>query len=80
MLLTTREVREKKIADRGEIQTESGPRLIADSDTERCSVWGYPFGPDPKPFISAALVEHLRKAHKAGQTTEGFSQAAVRKG
>ena len=46
---------------------------------KRCSVCGYPL---PQTLIGGALdaafKEHLSKAHKPGQTSEDFSQAAVR--
>ncbi len=45
-----REVREQKIADRG--QSKAEPRLIADGKLQRCSVCGYPFQPDEKPSMS----------------------------
>jgi len=71
-----REVREKKIAGLGKGKAE--PRLIADGPLQRCSVCGYPFQPDEKPSMSVAFAEHLSKAHRPGQTSEDFSQAAVR--
>jgi hypothetical protein len=54
------------------------PRLIADGNLERCSVCGYPFPADIKPSMSVAFADHLRKAHKPGQTTEDVNQAAAR--
>ena len=52
--------------------------LISDGDLKRCSVCKYPFPPDVKPSVDVAFSEHLRKAHKPGQTTEDASQAAFR--
>ncbi len=54
------------------------PQLIADGNLKRCSVCGYPFPADVKPSMSVAFADHLLKAHKPGQTTEDFNQAAVR--
>jgi hypothetical protein len=54
------------------------PRLIADGNLKRCSICGYPFEPDVHPSMSVAFAEHLSKAHQPGQTSEDFSQAAVR--
>jgi hypothetical protein len=56
------------------------PQLIAAGNLKRCSVCGYPFLPDVKPSMSVAFADHLLRAHKPGQTTEDFSQAAVRVG
>jgi predicted small metal-binding protein len=71
-----REVREKKIADRGKSKIE--PQLIADGNLQRCSGCGYPFQADEKPSVSVAFAEHLMKAHKPGQTSEDVNQAAAR--
>src|ERR1039458_3670197 len=54
------------------------PHLIADGDVKRCSVCGYPFLADEMASIDTAFAEHLRKAHKPGQTSEDFNQAAAR--
>jgi hypothetical protein len=54
------------------------PHLIPDGRLQRCSVCGYPFEPDVKPSMSVAFSDHLSKAHKPGQTTEDFNQAAAR--
>jgi hypothetical protein len=54
------------------------PHLIPDGELERCSVCGRPFPPDAKPSVSLAFSEHLRNAHKPGQTIEDASQAALR--
>jgi len=56
----------------------TSPHLVANGDLKRCSVCGYPFPPDVKPSMSVAFADHLSKAHKPGQTTEDFSQAAAR--
>jgi hypothetical protein len=53
------------------------PRLIADGDVKRCSVCGYPFPADVMASIDTAFAEHLRKAHKPGQTSEDVNQAAA---
>ena len=54
------------------------PHLFADGDLKRCSVCGHPFDPDVKPSMSVAFSDHLSKTHRPGQTSEDFSQAAVR--
>jgi hypothetical protein len=66
-----REVREKKITDRGKSNID--PRLIVDGNLLRCSVCGYPFQADEKPSVSVAFAEHLMKAHKPGQISEPFA-------
>ena len=71
-----REVREKKIDERS--RAAALPHLITDHNLQRCSVCGYPFPADVHPSMSVAFAEHLSKAHKPGQTTEDFSQAAAR--
>jgi rubredoxin len=55
----------------------ASPYLVADGSMQRCSVCGYTFEPDVKPSVSEAFEDHLRQAHKPGQTTEDVSQAAV---
>ena len=59
-------------------KTAREPHLIADGNLKRCSVCGYPFEPDVHPTMSVAFSDHLRKAHKPGQTSEDFNQAAAR--
>ena len=54
------------------------PHLVRDGNLQRCSVCGYPFSADVRPSMSVAFAEHLMKAHKPGQTTEDFNQAAAR--
>jgi hypothetical protein len=55
-----------------------GPHLISAGITlRRCSVCGHPFSTD-EPDMESAFAEHVRKAHKPGQTTEDSSQAALR--
>jgi hypothetical protein len=54
------------------------PHWTSSGNVKRCSVCGYPFPPEVWPSIDAAFSEHLRKAHKPGQTSEDFSQAALR--
>jgi len=66
-----RDVREKRIADQDPNKAE--PRLIADGDLRRCSVCGHPFESDVQPTMSVAFAEHLRKAHKPGQTSESMN-------
>jgi hypothetical protein len=56
-----REVREKRIAERGK-PTEL-PRLIVDGMLRRCSACGYTFPADIHPSMSIAFTEHLRKQH-----------------
>ena len=67
-----RQVREKAEEDRrrrqAEIVSRSEPRLIRDGNLERCSVCGHPFDADVKPSMSVAFAEHLRTAHKPGQS------------
>jgi rubrerythrin len=57
-----REVREKKIANRG--KTEADPILLADGKLLRCSLCGYPIRADEKPSVSVAFAEHLLKGHQ----------------
>jgi hypothetical protein len=59
-------------------QKKSAPHLIDDGDVKRCSVCGYSFYVDPETSIEEAFSEHLRKAHRPGQTTEDVNQAAFR--
>ena len=54
------------------------PYLIRGGHLERCSVCGYPFPADVKPSISVTFDEHLIKAHKPGEKSEGANQAAFR--
>jgi hypothetical protein len=56
----------------------SGPHLIDYQDARRCSVCKMPFPADAKPSQEEAFTEHVRKAHRPGQTSEDFSQAALR--
>ena len=67
-----RQVREKAEEDRrrrqAEIVSRSEPRLIRDGNLERCSVCGHSFDADVKPSMSVAFAEHLRTAHKPGQS------------
>ena len=72
-----REVREERLAHLGDKAPRS-PHLVADGNLERCSVCGYPFPNDVHPSMSVAFAEHLRTAHKPGQTTEDVNQAAAR--
>ena len=71
------EVRKERLAHLGDKAPRS-PHLIADGNLQRCSVCGYPFAPDVQPSMSVAFSDHLSKAHKPGQTTEGVNQAAAR--
>jgi hypothetical protein len=50
---------------------EIPPHLIPDGNLQRCSACGYPFPADVHPSMSVAFAEHLLKAHKVGQATEG---------
>jgi hypothetical protein len=54
------------------------PRLIDYQGARRCSICKMPFSPDAKPSIHEAFAQHVINAHKPGQTTEDFSQAAAR--
>ena len=56
-----REVREKRIAERGK-RTEL-PRLIVDGNLQRCSACGHPFPADIHPSMSVRFAEHLLKQH-----------------
>src|ERR1017187_1433536 len=59
-------------------KTLLGLRAPVRADLKRCSVCGHPFEPDVQPSMSVAFSDHLSKAHRPGQTSEDFSQAAVR--
>lgn len=52
------------------------PHLIPDDRVFRCSVCKMPFINDDT--LKRSFAGHLRMAHKPGQTSEDFSQAAVR--
>ncbi len=54
------------------------PHLIDYQGAKRCSICKMPFPPDAKPSQDEAFAEHVRKAHRPGQTTEDFNQAAAR--
>ena len=54
------------------------PHLIDYQGARRCSVCKMPFPLDAKPSQDEAFAEHVRKAHRSGQTSEDFSQAAFR--
>jgi hypothetical protein len=54
------------------------PRLMKHRGAKRCSICKMPFPPDTRLALAEAFAEHLRKAHSPGQTSEDFSQAAVR--
>ncbi len=54
------------------------PYLIDYQGAQRCSICKMPFPPDALPSQDEAFAEHVRRAHRPGQTTEDFSQAAVR--
>lgn len=49
-----------------------------DNGTGRCSICKMPFVHDINPTMSEAFAEHVRKAHRPGQTTEDVNQAAAR--
>ena len=59
-------------------EKHSGAHLIDDGSLKRCSICKYPFPPDVEPSVDRAFTDHLLRAHKPGQTSEDFSQAAVR--
>jgi hypothetical protein len=52
--------------------------LVLSGAMKRCSVCGYPFSINEEPALTRAFVEHIRKAHHAGQETEDVNQAAAR--
>jgi hypothetical protein len=54
------------------------PHLIEYQGATRCSICKMPFVPDTQPSVDEAFSEHVRKAHRPGQTTEDSSQAALR--
>jgi hypothetical protein len=54
------------------------PRLIDYQGALRCSICKMPFPPDAPPSQDEAFAEHVRRAHRPGQTSEDFSQAAFR--
>jgi hypothetical protein len=54
------------------------PHLIDYQGARRCSVCKMPFPPDAKPSRDEAFAAHVVKAHSPGQTSEDFSQAALR--
>ena len=56
--------------------TKLPPHWTSYGKVKHCSVCGYAFPPDVKPSIDAAFVDHLRKAHKPGQTSEDMNQGA----
>jgi hypothetical protein len=56
------------------------PHLIELDGVKRCSVCKHPFESNVKLSLSLAFRKHVATAHKPGQTTEDFSQAAVRIG
>lgn len=54
------------------------PHLISVGvSLKRCSICGHPFSLD-EPDMESAFAEHVRKAHRPGQTSEDSSQAALR--
>jgi hypothetical protein len=54
------------------------PHLIDYQGARRCSVCKMPFPPDAKPSRDEAFAAHVVKTHRPGQTSEDFSQAALR--
>lgn len=64
--------------DNGMAHKRTPPHLIDYQGARRCSVCKMPFPPDAKPSQEETFAEHVRKAHRAGQTSEDFSQAAFR--
>jgi len=51
--------------------------LIEYQGATRCSICEIPFRTDAKPSIDEAFAEHVRQPHRAGQTSEDISQAAL---
>jgi hypothetical protein len=54
------------------------PHLIDYQGAHRCSICKMPFSPDASPFQEQAFAEHVRKAHRPGQTSEDVNQGAAR--
>jgi len=53
------------------------PHWKLDGYVKRCSFCGYPF-PENVLSIDQAFKEHMKTAHRPGQTSEDISQAAAR--
>jgi hypothetical protein len=58
--------------------SRNSPHLIDYQGAKRCSICKMPFPPDAPPSLDEAFSEHVLKAHRPGQTSEDFSQAAFR--
>jgi hypothetical protein len=54
------------------------PHLIDYQGAQRCSICKMPFPPDAPPSQEDAFAEHVRRAHRPGQTSEDVNQAAFR--
>jgi hypothetical protein len=65
--------------DDSHVPTEKAlPLLIAYQGAQRCSICKMPFPSEAKPSQEGAFAEHVRKAHRPGQTSEYLSYAAGR--
>lgn len=53
------------------------PHLIDYQGAQRCSICMMPFPSDAKSSVDEAFAKHVIKAHRPGQTSEDFSQAAA---
>ncbi len=59
-------------------RTKLPPHLIDYQGAQRCSICKMPFPSDAQPSLDKAFAEHVITAHRPGQTSEDFSQAAAR--
>jgi hypothetical protein len=50
------------------------PHLIEYQGATRCSICKMPFPLDDKPSVDEAFAQHVRQAHRPGQTSEDLSQ------
>lgn len=53
-------------------KTNLPPHLIAYQGAIRCSICKMPFPPDEPLVRDKAFTDHVRKAHRPGQTSEDF--------
>jgi hypothetical protein len=63
-------IREPHNARKKAATSASPAHLIDDEGVKRCSMCTMAFPDDVRPSMSVAFAEHIRKAHKPGQTTE----------
>jgi hypothetical protein len=52
------------------------PYLMDYQGVQHCSVCKMPFPPDAPPSQDEAFAEHVRRAHRPGQTTEDANRSA----